>query len=114
MEKIEIHKVDSDLRQAKESADAVKNLQDEVENEIAQLKEANLRYNKGEISRQEHEDIVRARHDALSALNAKIKQNLDVLFLSLEHIKIIGVSQEPEKDSKSLVKHKVEKHRAKK
>ena len=52
IKKIELHEVNADLVQARESAVAVKALEDEIENEMAKLKDYNLRYNHGEISRE--------------------------------------------------------------
>ncbi|MCL4361977.1 MAG: hypothetical protein OH338_02590 [Candidatus Parvarchaeota archaeon] len=104
MKKIELHEVNADLVQARESAVAVKALQDEIENEMAKLKDYNLRYNHGEISRQEHEDMSMAAHEAIDSMNDKIKKNLDVLFSSINNLMNLAKEQEPASPAKSSKK----------
>lgn len=114
MKKMELHEVNADLVQARESAVAVKALQDEIENEMAKLKDYNLRYNHGEISRQEHDDMSTAAHDAIDSMNSKIKKNLDVLFNSLNNLASIAREQEPYSQKKKTVKKKSKKPEKKK
>lgn len=90
--------------QIRESAVAVKALEDEIENEIAKLKDYNLRYNHGEISRQEHEDMSTAAHDAIDSMNDKIRKNLEVLFSSLNNLMNLAKEQEPASSVKSSKK----------
>jgi hypothetical protein len=104
MKKIELHEVNSDLVQARESAVAVKALQDEIESEMSKLKDYNLRYNHGEISRQEHEDMSMAAHDAIDSMNDKIKKNLEVLFQSLNNLITLAKEQEPAPEKKKTKK----------
>ncbi|MCL5420777.1 MAG: hypothetical protein M1284_03455 [Candidatus Parvarchaeota archaeon] len=113
MKKIELHEVNSDLVQARESAVAVKALQDEIENEIAKLKDYNLRYNHGEISKQEHEDMSVAAHEAIDSMNDKVRKNLDVLFQSINNLTNIAKAQEPT-PLKKPAKKKAKKTAAKK
>lgn len=114
MKKIELHEVNADLVQARESAVAVKALEDEIENEMAKLRDYNLRYNHGEISRQEHEDMSMAAHEAIDSMNDKIKKNLDVLFSSLNNLINLAKEQEPATPKKAVKKKAVKSSKKKK
>lgn len=112
MDKIKLHKINSDLTQAKESAEAIRMLQDEIENVISKQKDANLRYNNGEISKQEHDDITKASHDSISSLNSKIRENIHILIQSIDGVKELALEQEPEVANVKPSKKKTHKHKA--
>ena len=100
MKKIELPEVNADLVQARESAVAVKTLENEIENKIAKLKDYNLRYSNGEISRQEHEDMSMDAHEAIDSMNDKIRKNLCISFNFIDNPMNLTKEQEPASHSK--------------
>ncbi len=132
LKKIEIHEVDTDLRQAKESTDAVRGMQEELENVLATYNDNSKRYAAGEIAREEFQDLTHSKEEAVRDINAKVKNNVGVILTSLEAIRRVTVVQEPADEAAEkevtphkhaamsaakphkAVKHKAAKHHAKK
>ncbi len=127
--KIEVHEVDTNLRQARESTDAVRKMQEELEDVLATFNDNSKRYAAGELSREEFGDLTHSKEEAVRDINSKVKNNVGVILDSLDAIRKITVVQEhvdevaekavgPQKpQAKQAMKpaaHKAAKHHAKK
>ncbi len=94
LEKIQVHEVDTNLTQAKESADAVVKLQYELEDILAAYNDNSKRYAAGELSREEFLDLTRSKEEAVRDINLKVENNISVILTSLDTIrKITGVQE---------------------
>ena len=126
--KIEVHEVDTNLRQARESTDAVRKIQEELEDVLATFNDNSRRYAAGELSREEFTDLSHSKEEAVRDINSKVRNNVGVILDSLDAIRKITVVQEPSDEAAEnevgphkhvakphkAVKRKAAKHHAKK
>jgi small-conductance mechanosensitive channel len=94
LKKIELNEVEANLRQAKESAEAVLGLQNEIEDILAKYSDNSKRYAAGELSKQEFDDLTTSKDQDVRSLNNKVKSNIVVLTSSIDAIRKIASVQE--------------------
>lgn len=93
--KIDVHEVGTNLRQARESTEAVRSLQEELEDVLAKFNDNSKRYAAGELSREEFSDMTLSKEEDVKSLNDKVKNNLSVILGSIDTIGKIASAQEP-------------------
>lgn len=125
LKKIELHEVNANLNQAKESAELVRSLQAELEDVLAKYMDSVKRYSAGELSREEFGDFTKSKNEDVRSLNEKVKSGVNVITASLDSIIKMAAIQEPSdeqaekaasvrKQTAKHTKHKVAKHSKKK
>jgi hypothetical protein len=82
IDKIELHEVEINVKQIKEASEAIKLLQDDLENTIDEYDDISERFSNGEISKKEFSDLTRSKNEHISSIKEKLN----------EHFKVFGKS----------------------